>query len=189
MDLHRNVVDKLNHHPKIATRFRNRKLTGRVRNDRRFQERKENADYRNPDWNRFGDYRFPTKVVHREPATFGSQQCTAEETISISIADFKSPVSDTVFTLAGVGLRDGQVIHFPGTKLADAPMWFQGRVDRERTIRTISDPKFEEHLRPETTAKLPIANSSSYYVALLAGVISLLLGAIAIFLRYKRNKR
>ena len=51
----------------------------------------------------------------------------SEETITVLVADFDTPIDPTVFTLAGLNLNDGQRIAYPDVPAEDQPVWRNGK--------------------------------------------------------------
>ncbi len=75
---------------------------------------------------------YPSKVVYAY--SFDGRQIR-KATTTLSDIQFANPINPSIFTLAGLGLQEGQAIVYPEIKdMRDAPIWRNGKVDKDWTI-------------------------------------------------------
>ncbi|QEG31247.1 hypothetical protein GobsT_60680 [Gemmata obscuriglobus] len=123
-----------------------------------------------------GKHLYPERVKHVARHAGVLQY---EETITLQHADFDTPVAPSVFTLAGLGLNEGQPIAYPNTDPADWPVWRDGRADPSLSRRTLAEEQAAQ-ARPidaapqpsPPVAAYPTPHNTSLVVGVVAGVIA-----------------
>lgn len=74
---------------------------------------------------------YPSSIHHTETR---AGETVIDENLTIRLADFGTPVSDNVFTLAGLRLDNHQPVALPETpQVKDYPVWKDGKLDKTYT--------------------------------------------------------
>ncbi|MFO0799500.1 MAG: hypothetical protein U0804_18685 [Gemmataceae bacterium] len=157
----------------------------------RFED-KEKSETRTTEisWHRTpGGHLYPKSISHNSIITRGGGRYAFEEVTTISHADFASPIDPTVFTLAGLGLNEGQVIGLPGLKHEDCPVWHNGKLDPAYTVRDRDNERAK--LLPVSTpsgppAPYPTPSNAPWIVGVVAGVVAVVTGVAALVIRRRR---
>lgn len=131
------------------------------------------------------DVWFP-KTILVSHSTGGRQPKAFREHISIEKAEFNATIPDNVFTLAGLGLEDGQAIVYPGTKPGDEPIWRNGTFDKNDTAAKAAAAAMEQMMtQPPVPDAPPSSDRGLYYAG--AAVLTLLAAGLAAFARRSRK--
>lgn len=136
-----------------------------------------------------GGHYYPRTVKHNTIISVNSGKHASEEVITVTHADFDSPIDPAVFTLAGFGLNDNQAIGLPGLEHRDHPLWRNGKVDYSYTVRNQMEES--SNSRPiEGGQSLPAAYPSQGNIALVVSIVAAVLAVAtavaAIVIRRRR---
>lgn len=82
-----------------------------------------------------GGHLFPARVKHNSIVSLDGKKLAFEEVVTVTHADFDSPIDPAVFTVAGLGLNENQLIGFPDLEPQDQPRWRNGEIDYSATDR------------------------------------------------------
>jgi len=135
-----------------------------------------------------GGHLFPARVKHNSMITLGGKKCAFEEVVTVTHADFDSPIDPAVFTVAGLGLNENQVIGFPDLEPQDQPRWRNGRIDYEAIDRKPA----EAGGRPAVLdgqaapAAYPTQGNLTLIVGIVAGVFAVGTAVAAVVVRRRR---
>lgn len=135
-----------------------------------------------------GGHYFPKTVKHNAIVFQDGQRRAQEEIITITHADFDSPIDPAVFTLAGLGLNENQVVGFPDLETADYPYWRNGKVDYDYTLRKRMNETANERPAVPAAASYPGRGNAGLVLSITAGMLAILAAVAAIFIRRRRAK-
>jgi|GEM_PF-5838480 len=109
-----------------------------------------------------------------------------EEVTYVLDADFESPIDPAVFTVAGFGLNEGQVIGYPELKFEDQPRWKNGKVDYTETASKRPEGVGSSNAAPPTAAPYPTESNLSTIIGIVAAVLAVVAAAAALVVRRRR---
>ena len=123
---------------------------------------------------------YPEKVFHQEVSK-GSE--LIRETVVVERADFGVVVPESTFTVAGLGLDDGQFIAYPEIKNSDKyPTLKNGKVDKEYTSGKQAVDGYLASINrgdiPAPTPDAPPPTNRPYYLASAAVFAALAVGSL-----------
>jgi hypothetical protein len=130
-----------------------------------------------------GGHYFPKRVKHNSIVSIGSAKTPSEQTIDITHADFDSPIDPAVFTVAGFGLNDGQVIDYPELEDKDRPRWKNGRVEYPGEAKQPESAS----AAPMAAAPYPVESNLTLVVGVVAAVLAVGTAVAALVLRRRRS--
>jgi hypothetical protein len=131
---------------------------------------------------------FPRRIVHQSDIKLRGKDVRQHETITFEHVDFISEIPAKTFTLAGVDLNEGQAIGLPNLGPGDQPLWLNGRIDPQKTIRSVAQKAYDDSIaKSPENPPLPGSNATSPRIPILAGVLSMVAAIAAIILRRQRK--
>lgn len=87
-------------------------------------------------WQRLpGGRIFPKRIKTYRVIRDGDVPHYSEQIVTVLHVDFDKPISPLVFTIAAIGLNEGQAIAYPGVDPMDRPVWHKGKADSSYTVR------------------------------------------------------
>ena len=130
---------------------------------------------------------YPSRIEHFAESA-GTE--LLRETIVIELAEFGLTIPKSTFTLAGLGLDDGQFIALPETKNAnDYPTWKNGKLDTRYTSQKQASDAHALRLKLSTaeppTPDAPPPTNRVYYLA--AAAVLAALAVVAFVLARRRQ--
>ena len=144
-----------------------------------------------------GGHVYPRTVKHNTMVSIKGVKYPTEEVVTVTHADFDSPIDPKIFTLAGFALNENQAIGLPGLEPLDFPLWRDGKVDRSYTLKkrieetTKKQPNNgqpdkgqSDDQRPE--AHYPTQANTSLVMGIVAAVISVATALCAIIIHRRR---
>jgi len=138
-----------------------------------------------------GGHFFPKRVKHNSMITRGGTKCASEEVVTVTHADFDSPIDPAVFTVAGLGLNENQAIGFPNLESKDLPLWRNGRIDYEYTVEKrmveLAGGKPAVLAAQAAPAAYPSQVSVTLVVGIVAAVLAVGTGVAAVVVRRRRG--
>lgn len=141
-----------------------------------------------------GGHFYPKRVKNNTIATADGTKHATDEVITVTHADFDSPIDPAVFTLAGLGLNENQAIGLPGLDTMDCPLWRNGQVDHSYTVRK----RMEELARSQSNGtgpseagrpiqvRYPSQGNTTLIVGIVAAVLAVVSAAAAVVVRRRR---
>lgn len=134
-----------------------------------------------------GGHLFPKRVKHNTMISTNGSKYPLEEVVTITHADFDSPIDPAVFTVAGFGLNENQVIGYPELDHQKQPRWRNGQVDYSETAGKQTLVAVNAGAAPPAAAPYPTENNLSLIVGTVAGALAIGTAIIALVIR--RNRR
>jgi hypothetical protein len=131
-----------------------------------------------------GDFLFIKHLKHNTMISVGGTKIACEEVVAVHHADFESAIDPTVFTVAGFGLNENQVIGYPELKAEDQPRWRNGKVDYSETAA--KQAPAGNSAAPQSTAPYPVESNLSSFIGMIAGVLAVVTAITALVLRRRR---
>ena len=109
-------------------------------------------------------------------------------TITISKHDFANPPSPDKFTLAGLGLEEGQVVAYPEIKNeGDYPVWRNGQLDAVNTANERS--RRLKSLKAEEQSPVAFPDQRRSPLLYVLGGIAALTSSVVVAVAYRKRKR
>lgn len=135
-------------------------------------------------WQRIaGGHIFPKRMKHNSMIKTNGQSYPLEEVVSVIHANFESSIDPTVFTLAGFGLNENQVIGYPELEHKDQPRWKNGKVDWSETAGKQPEGGSAAPVAP---APYPAESNLSSIIGSIAAVLAVVAAAAAFIVRRRR---
>ncbi len=104
-------------------------------------------------------------------------------------ADFGSPIDPAVFTFAGFGLNENQVVLLPDMKAEDCPRWRNGKLDYDHTLNKEMAKLAEEQQaveKPRASSAYPGQGGNTMLIVSVATGVLAIAAAIAVVIRRRR---
>lgn len=134
-----------------------------------------------------GGHLFPKRVKHNSIITLGDKKCAFEEVVTVTHADFDSPIDPAVFTVAGLGLNENQPIGFPELEPQDQPIWRNGEIDYSATERKQMEGRQPVALVGQAApAPYPSQGNATLVVGIVAAVFGVGTAFAAVVIRRRR---
>lgn len=96
---------------------------------------------------------FPKSVAHTRVS---GGIVLHDSRMTVEKAEFNRPIPNEVFTLAGLGLKNGTPIKLPEVKgIGNEPTWQDGKVDKERTSSKQAAEYYSKLWEAQTTPPVP----------------------------------
>jgi hypothetical protein len=153
-------------------------------------------------WGKINNITFyPQTFAHKK---YQSGTETLSEKIEIHLADFINPVDDSVFTLEGMNLNDGQFIGYPELKRVDYPRWKNNKIDLSYTLDMhnadafaegkialppeVPNKSFSQQKPPEQSGNYepPASSKLPLVIGIVTGVLALLALGYSVIQRRRR---
>ncbi len=113
-----------------------------------------------------------------------------EEQITVTHADFHTPVDPAVFTLAGLGLKDNQPVAYPGLDLSRMPRWRDGKADEslsdEAQRRAQGSGWPTDVVASSVAAAYPTESRTPLILSIVSGTLAV--AALVVAFLYRRRK-
>lgn len=140
----------------------------------------------NIEWQRTSTGRmFPKRVQHTAIVSVGSTKTPSDQVLTLSHVDFDSPIDPAVFTVAGFGLNEKQIIAYPELKPEEQPRWKNGKVDYSETAA--KQAASGNAAVPQAVAPYPVESNLSSIIGICAAVMAVVTAVTALVLRRRRN--
>ena len=138
-----------------------------------------------------GGHHFPKRVKHNTMVTVGGVKFPTEEVVTVTHADFDSPIDPAVFTVAGLGLNENQAILFPDRELLDQPLWRNGQIDYSRTVgkqmaERMAGGQAATVSNPPAPAPYPSQSKFTLVAGIIAAVFAVGAAVAAVVVRRRR---
>jgi hypothetical protein len=136
------------------------------------------------EWQRTaGGHLFPKRLKHNTIIGVNGKKMPSEEVTTVLHADFDSPIDSAVFTVAGFGLNEGQVIGYPELEDKDRPRWKNGRVEYPGEAKQPESAS----AAPMAVAPYPVESNLTLVVGVVAAVLAVGTAVAALVLRRRRS--
>lgn len=145
-------------------------------------------------WQRIpGGHLYPKSVKHNTMIMLAAGKFASEEVVIMTHADFDSPIDPAVFTVAGLGLNENQVVGLPGLNPIDHPVWRGGRLDPSYTAGSLMAERAKQSGGdarpaggPPAPADYPSQGNTARVVGIVAAVLAVVTAVLAVVVRRKR---
>ena len=142
------------------------------------------------EWQRAtGGHLFPKRLKHNSKFTFHGTKSESEHLVIITLADFESSINPAVFTVAGFGLNENQVIGFPELEGKDEPHWRNGKIDYSNNAvkPEIAAGGQPVAVGPLVSAPHPGQGNITGIIAIVAAMLAVVALIAAVVIRRKRT--
>ncbi len=134
-----------------------------------------------------GGHRFPKMIKHNTIVSIGTTKTPSEQVVTITHADFDSPIDPAVFTVASFGLNENQVIGYPELEFKDQPRWKNGQVDYSETAGKQKSSGGNPAAGPSAAAPYPTQSNYTLVIGIIAAVLAVGTAVAALVIRRRRD--
>ena len=133
---------------------------------------------------------YPQSIQYNTKIQYGLDKVRHPQQYNMTMlhADFGSPIGPAVFTFAGFGLNENQLVLLPDVKPEDCPRWRNGKLDYDFTINKEMAKLAEEQPtveKPRVSSAYPGQGNTALIISIATGVLAIV-ATIAVVIRRRR---
>ncbi len=142
-------------------------------------------------WQRLkSGYLYPQSIQHNINVRYGLDPIRHPYQYNMTFlhADFGSPIDPKVYTFAGFGLNENQLVQLPDVKAEDSPHWRNGNLDYDSTLNKEMAKLADEQSTVEksrASSAYPRQGNTMLIVSIATGVLAIA-ATIAVVIRRRR---
>ena len=133
---------------------------------------------------------YPQSIQHNTIVGIGLENVRHPNQYNVTFlhADFGSPIDPKVFTFAGFGLNENQIVYLPDVKQEDCPRWRNGKLDYDHTLNkemaklANEQPTVE---KPRISSAYPGQGNTMFMISIATGVLAIV-ATVAVVIRRRR---
>jgi len=133
---------------------------------------------------------YPQSIQYNTKVQYGMDKVRHPQQYNLTIlhADFGGPIDPKVFTFAGFGLNENQLVLLPDVKAEDCPRWRNGKLDYDHTLNKEMAKLAKEQAafeKPRASSAYPGQGNTMLIISIATGVLAIA-ATIAVVIRRQR---